>query len=406
MLGADRLNREFMQFVGMHLTYLFATGVTLVFVNTLLMRVSVDPNVTLKYNIFHFVFVGLSMVIATLLMRKFNNKVILIMGIVMSMSVYLMTFIFMESLDTVYISVAILHGMATGFYWIIYFKSLLIYSNDDTRDVAMSFLGVFSGIISLILPIISGFAIQAFDGFFGYYLVFGFCFIVGGITVSLVLKMSVIKPAKSKTRFKKLITMIYTKKVWFFVIHMDFFKGIREGAFGFFLNVLLFELVANEGLVGFNTFLVGFISMIGSIVAGKILRPQNRLKYMLISTTILTVITALLFVNLSTITILLLSIANSFFGVFMINPTTTTLYNVLDKVEGAHSFSSEVISTTECYKNAGRIVGVLLILLLPKTDFFYVLSLMILTSTQYITTLFAKITQNAIQQKVLEDKNA
>lgn len=399
-LSADRLNKEFLQFVGMHLTYLLSTSITMVFVNTLLMRVSIDPNVTLKYNIVHFVFVGLSMATAAIFMRKFNNKVIVIIGITLSMCVYLMTFIFMESLDTVYIIVAIIHGVATGFYWITYFNSLLIYSNDDTRDIAMSFLGVFAGIISLIMPMISGYAIQAFSGFTGYYIVFGICFAVAGLAVYLTLKMSVIEPIKEKTKFRHLLKLIYTKKVWFFVMHMDFFKGIREGAFSFFLNVLLFEIVQNEGLVGFNTFLIGLVSMASSIVAGKVMRPHNRLKFMLVSTTVMTIIVSILFVNLSAITILMLSVCNAFFSIFLVNPTTTTLYTVLDKVAGAKTISTEVIGTTECYKNAGRIVGILLILFLPKTNFFYVLSLMILTSTQYITTIFAKITLNCVKASV------
>lgn len=399
-LGADRLNQEFLQFVGMHLTYLLATSTTMVFVNTLLMRVSSDPNnVTLKYNIAHFVFVGLSMAVAAALMRKFNNKVIIIIGVSLSMSVYLMTFIFMENLDDVYIIVAILHGIATGVYWITYFNSLLIYSNDDTRDIAMSFLGVFAGIISLIMPIISGVAIQAFAGtYIGYYIVFGLCFLMAGAAVYLVLKMPIIPPIKERARFGLLLKKIYTQKVWFFVIHMDFFKGIREGAFSFFLNVLLFEIVKNEALVGFNTFLVGLISMMSSVVAGRILRPHNRMKFMIVSTTVMTAIVGLLFFNLSAVTILLLSVCNAFCGVFMVNPTTTTLYTVLDRVAEARTISTEVIGVTECYKNAGRICGVILILLLPKTNFFYVLSLMILTSTQYITSAFAKITLNTVKK--------
>lgn len=405
-LSADRLNREFLQFVGMHLAYLLATSITTVFVNTLLMRVSQDPNITLKYNIVHFAFVGLAMALAAKCMRKFNNLVILIFGISLSMIVYLMVFIFMNRLDVVYIPVAIIHGAAVGFYWLIYFQSLLIYSNDDTRDVAMSFLGVFAGIISLVMPMLSGFVIQLFSGYIGYYVVFGICFIIAGFAIYLVLKLPVIEPIKKKTRFIYFINLIYTKRVWFFVIHMDFFKGIREGAFAFFLNVLLFEIVKNEGLVGVNTFMAGFVSMFASVIACKIMRPSNRMKLMLMAITVLTGLTALLFFNLSTVTILLISLANALLAIFLVNPTTTTLYNVLDHERGARELSNEVISVTECYKNVGRILGIILIMVFPKSDFYYVLSLMILTASQYITAIFAKLTLSSVKKNVMEDKNA
>lgn len=392
-MGADRLNQDFLKFVGMHTTYMLATSITMTFVNTLLMRVAEDANtIALKYNIVHFIFVGLSMTWAAIGMRRWSNKVIILIGVALSMTTYLLTFIFMQSLDQIYWLVAMTHGVATGFYWITYFDSLLRYSSDDTRDIAMSFIGVFSGIVSLVMPMISGYAIQLMPGFIGYYVVFGVCFLVAGYAVYLVLKLPVIPPIRQKTRFRQFLKKVYTQKVWFFVIHMDFFKGIREGAFGFFLNVLLFEIAQSEGLVGMNNFLVGLMSMTSCVVAGKIMRPNNRLKCMLIGTTLLTGLASLLFFKMNIITILALSLVNSFMAVFVVNPTTTTLYTVLDKVPEANSYKTEVLSTTECYKNAGRIVGVILIMLLPKTNFYYILSLVILTASQYITAVFAKIT--------------
>lgn len=406
-MGADKLNKEFMQFTTMHVTYILATSITMIFVNTLLMNIAEDAvTITLKYNIVHFIFIGLSMTWAAMGMRKWNNKVIILIGISLSMLTYLLIFVFMSNLDKMYYIVATVHGIATGFYWITYFNSLLIYSEDETRDIAMSFLGVFSGIVSLFMPMISGYAIESMGGFVGYYVVFGVCFLVAGIAVYLVLKLPEIEPIKEKTHFKLFIKKIYTEKVWFYVIHMDFFKGIREGAFGFFLNVLLFQIVNSEGLVGLNTFLIGIMSMISCVVAGKIMRPNNRMKLMLIGITTLTFVCCILFVKLNVFTILLLSIVSAFLGVFIVNPTTTTMYTVLDKVPNANSLKTELIATTECYKNVGRILGVILIMVLPKANFYYVLSLVILSVTQYITVVFAKKTLDFTKiynQKVKEN---
>jgi len=242
------------------------------------------------------------------------------------------------------------------------------------------------------MPLVSGYIIKNMSGLIGYYLVFGICFIVAGYAVYLVTKLPVIEPMKTKTKFIKLLKNIYTKKVWFYVIHMDFFKGIREGAFAFFLNVLLFKIASSETLVGVNTFLVGIMSMISCVIAGKIMRPTNRIKLMFISITLLTMLTSILFLRLDTMTILALSLANAFLGYFAVNPATTTMYTVLEKVPDGKELKTEVISITECYKNVGRILGVLLIMILPKTNFYYVVSLVVLTLTQYITVLFANTT--------------
>lgn len=397
-MGADKLNNEFMKFMQMHLVYLLATSITTTFVNTLLMRVSTDQNIALKYNIFVFALTGIAMATAAFATKRINNKVIIIIGISLAMSVYLLAFFFMPILDRVYIIVAVVHGIASGFYWLTYFSSLMIYTNDDTRDIAMSLIGVFGGVVTLVMPMISGYAIELLGNLNGYYVVFGICFLVAIFGVNLALHLPVIQPTGGKTKFGYILKKIYTTKVWFFVIHMDFFKGIREGAFSFFLNVLLFKIVSSEGLVGTNTFLVGIVSMFASLVAGKVLRPKNRMKAMFIGTTILTFLSATLFLQLSTITVLALSLANAFLGVFVVNPTFATLYTVLDIYPKANEKRSEVLAITECYKNAGRITGVLLIIFLPQTNFFYVLSLVLLTASQYITTLFAKITLTAVKE--------
>lgn len=409
-LGADRLDEKFIRFAMMHVMYLLATSITMTFVNTLLMRVATDDTASVivqKYNIVHFIFVGSSMVLAAFLMDKLNNKKVILLGVALSMLTYLLVLVFMDIILDVYVIVAIVHGIATGVYWITYFNSLLIYTTDETRDVAMGFLGVFSGLVSLIMPLVSGYVIAAFtDSLMGYYIMFGLCFLAAGVAVYLVLRLPIIEPERKKTKFKLLMKNIYTQKVWYLVIHMDFFKGIREGAFGFFLNVLLFAIVEDEGLIGLNGFLVAVASMISCIVAGKIVKPQNRLKHMLLSTTILAVTNAVLFYELNTWTVLLLSVVNSYLGVFIVNPTTTTLYTVFDKIKGASQLKNEALAVTECYKNFGRIVGVLLIMFLPKTDFYSVLSLFILIVMQYVTALFAKLTMNEVAKKQKEYENA
>ena len=53
-LGVDRLNEEFRRFALMHEVYILATSITMTFVNTLLMRVSEDPDIALKYNVAHY----------------------------------------------------------------------------------------------------------------------------------------------------------------------------------------------------------------------------------------------------------------------------------------------------------------------------------------------------------------
>lgn len=173
----------------------------------------------------------------------------------LSRAVYVIVLTCMDFVDSVYAVVAAVHGVATGLYWITYSDALLQYSTDDTRDICINFVGIFSGFISLVLPLFSGYLLDVFSDLTGYYILFGACGVMALLAVWLVTRLESEEIDHKKTQFLHVMKKVYTEKMWFFAIHMDFWRGIRDGAFSFFLNVLLFSIVSSEALVGVNTFL-------------------------------------------------------------------------------------------------------------------------------------------------------
>lgn len=397
-IGADRISREFKQFTLMHEIYILATVVTPTFVNTLLMRIAGNQDISLQYNLVHYTFIALSMLIAAKLLHHVRRKTVIIIGIILSMTVYVIVLLFMGMVDSLYALVAAVHGVATGLYWITYSDALLQYSTDDNRDAAINFVGIFSGFISLMMPLISGFLIDLFADYTGYYILFGMCGVMAFLAGWLALRLIPEEVDHKKTQFLHVVKLAYTKQVWFFSLHMDFFRGLRDGAFSFFLNVLLFSIISSEALVGVNTFMAGAVSMLSCGVAARIARPNNRLKLMTASVTTLLIVTGVLFFNLNMFTVLLLSAVSSFAGVFINNPVTTTLYTVFDHFPESNAYKREVLSVSECYKDLGRIAGICLIMVMPSGDFWSVVSLCALVATQFLTVLFAKLTLRAVQR--------
>ena len=162
--GADRINPEFKKFTLMHEVYILATVVTPTFVNTLLMRVSGTEDIALRYNFVHYIFIAFSMLIAARLLHHVTRKTVILIGVALSMAVYVIVLTCMDFVDSVYAVVAAVHGVATGLYWITYSDALLQYSTDDTRDICINFVGIFSGFISLVLPLFSGYLLDVFSG--------------------------------------------------------------------------------------------------------------------------------------------------------------------------------------------------------------------------------------------------
>lgn len=397
-LGADRISHEFKKFALMHEIYILATIVTPTFVNTLLMRVSGTEDIALRYNFIHYIFIGLSMLAAAKLLHHVTRKTVILIGVALSMVVYVIVLTCMNFVDAVYGIVAAVHGIATGLYWITYSDALLQYSTDDTRDISINFVGIFSGLISLTLPLFSGWLLDNFNDLTGYYILFGACGMMALLAVWLVTRLESEEVDHKKTQFLRVMKEVYTKKVWFFAIHMDFWRGIRDGAFSFFMNVLLFSIISSEALVGVNTFIAGAVSMVSCAIAGRIARPHNRMRLMTISVSVLFAATALLFWQLNPFTVLLLSATSSFVGVFLNNPVTTTLYTVFDTFPESLEYKREVLSVSECYKDFGRISGIALIMLMPAGVFWSIVSLCILVAAQFVTVLFARMTLRCVRK--------
>lgn len=132
---------------------------------------------------------------------------------------------------------------------------------------------------------------------------------------------------------------------------------------------------------------------------GKIARPHNRMRLMTAAVALLLGVTARCSGSSIPLSVLLLSAASSFVGVFINNPVTTTLYTVFDHFPESLSYKREVLSVSECYKDLGRISGIALIMLMPSGVIWSIISLCILVAAQFITVLFARMTLRIVRQK-------
>ena len=61
----------------------------------------------------------------------------------------------------------------------------------------------------------------------------------------------------------------------------------EEGAFTFILSIVLYQMVKNELLVGFNTFLSAAAAIASYVIASRILSLANRVRYMGIAVAVL-----------------------------------------------------------------------------------------------------------------------
>lgn len=174
----------------------------------------------------------------------------------------------------------------------------------------------------------------------------------------------------------------------------EFLKGIREGTLAFYLNILLFELIQSEALIGANTLLTGLFSILAYWVLGKRLKPSNRIRYMAGGVTTMLVCTLILFVRMDVITILMFSVINAFFNNFLLSPGNGIYYSVVQKTCPTNTESAEFSTVKSFFLDYGRVAGVLLVMLMPKTTYGSVWGILLLTVLQYAAIFVSSLRPN------------
>ena len=163
-------------------------------------------------------------------------------------------------------------------------------------------------------------------------------------------------------------------------------KGVREGAFTFILSIVLYQMVSNELLVGFNTFLSAAAAIASFLIASRILSLANRVKYMGVAVAVLTGIALLCIFHLSPAMVIVYTVVNSFFAGFL----------------EMERHRPELLAVNDTVLELGRCAGLALFIgmdvLVGGSVQVQVWSLLLLTLTQFGTVFLCGRAMSAARQ--------
>lgn len=388
IFSLNSLSSTFRRFSLMHCLFLIFISIQGLFINTLLFRSTGDITTVAIYNVFSWAFVAIFMTIAVFVVKRTSLKFTFIFSIIMYILSYIFLFVFMKNIGDHLFTIVLFSSLGGGFYWIGFSFAVTKYNDKRSKHIALAWLGSLATVVNLIMPALSGIIISAVGGINGYYVVFGIALLFAILTVITAFSMPKTILYNKKTMFKYAIKSCFKNKLLFYIMSGEFTRGIREGAFMFLLNILLFELIKSEAVIGLNTLLCSSIVLVAQWSSARI---SNRFKYSKIinfSVTSLTIATLLIMFNYSPFTIILLSAINGFFSVFLSNPTLGIFYNGVMKADTENNISFEIFSLREYLLAIGRTLGIVIVFAMPKTPFGYAIGLIILTLSQLLMSYF------------------
>lgn len=392
LFGFDKMSKNFITFSTIHLGFLMFYTLQMVFMNTLLRRFSDGDGVIYLYNMMFFSFIPVGMMLASFSIKKrshiFTMKSSLYLWI--GIAIVTLSLIITKQLHHFWILLSVVSSLANGCYWIAYYIALTEYTDINNRDCGLSIIGIYTGIANVIIPLIGGYIIKIFTNYTGYIIMYSFAFLVSIISIffthRFIINEDQQKNPDTDIHIIVALKLIFKDKIWLYSSLSEFFRGIRDGVFIFLLNVLMFSVTNNEALVGINAFIAGVINIISNWILGKILYKNsgqnNKVKLLIIAVSSL-FLSSLLLLKLNIITLIIMTCINAFFTIFIQNITQSVFCLSVQVNEESNKLKTESFVLKSYFLAIGRLIGIVLLFMVPKTNLYMVLGIIFLSVIQF-----------------------
>ena len=410
-LSLDRMGEEYLVFAVNWTFLMIYVTLESVFVNTLLYRVTPDIRVVIIYRGILFVAAAIAMQFAAYLSRKYTPIAVVRLGCILYLAMYLVLFFGMNHMHIMMYPAAILTGFGAALYWSGHNTLMTHYTNVANRDVGVSILCIIQGAAALSVPIMAGAVISFFYDIFGsidtgYRVMFGAGMLAVILQVIYQRKLHPIAQPSKQGQLRLCLRLLRRKRSFQYLTCAELMRGFRDGAFGFILNAILFEMITSESLVGLNALLTGIAAIVGAWAYGRLVTQHSRVRYAVVATTMLFLFCLLTLFIQTAYVVMIFAVINSFFTLFLLNISNNMVIDVFTGDEAAKKCLAESLGLREICLVAGRVSGLLLFFVFPGSLTGQIYVMLILTAAQYLFALFTNLTTIALSRETapMEDK--
>lgn len=394
-LGGSRLSHEYYLFLTLHTLFLVFTRIPAIFINTLLMNQTRSINSTLFYNGSIFAACAITMLFSAQIMHKKGCRFTATAGITGYTILYLAYVLFQAYVGKYYLLFGLFNGMADGFYYISYGSMVLAYTGIQNRDSGMGIISTLGAGVNLLIPFLSGSIISIIGGVKGYVTIFVLAFAIAVVAMCMVFRLPVDEiQAGKKVQYKEFVKLLQKNRQVCYGLLGETLKGIREGTFMFILNLILYQFIKSEFLIGCNSLMTGMVSICSFWIISHFFKPCNRQKYMFFAVCGLSIITTICFYVLNPVMVIIFAGVNAFLAGMIETSCYTTFFDVSQSAKGIEEFSPELLAFHEVFVVSGRCVGLLAFavinLLTGATLKAQIFSLLLLTVIQFFTVLMCR----------------
>ena len=258
---------------------------------------------------------------------------------------------------------------------------ICIYTKDGNRDMIAGITGLIGSMISILLPLVSGVLIAGFGKTTGYRIVFGLAALLALGALVTNHHLPPIPKHGKEPALREVAESILKSKNGRRVMIANALSNCRSFTLPIFVTLLFYNLVPNELLISVNSTIGSIVALLGAAVYGTLVRSESRVRAGVIAAfSVLIPVLGMLF-GLSITIIMVFNAVNGFFNTFHSTPVLNTHFRVMEELGLHGEYGAEAHTIREVFVSAGRVMGLVIVWAVPKTNVGAVIVVLFMTLT-------------------------
>ncbi|MCS7462782.1 MFS transporter [Paenibacillus doosanensis] len=361
-----RLSKDAMVSLFIHFCFQFGASMSGIFLTLYLWRLTESLWINGMYYIVNYAAAPLAFALGGLIIKRKDRMVTYRLGIGLIALFYLVVVFAQEAVVDYYVLFAIFGGVAGSFYWAGYLTLMYDVSTERNRIRYLAINMMVFTLAGLIGPALAGFIIRENEGLQGYTIVFSIAFFMFLIATLGSFKIKT-KASHHKAYYLKFVGLLMNKnKRWFKSLLGFLTMGLFQGIMLFLPNILLFQIVGREDLVGYLGVLYATLSILTGIVLTKYGREERARKFLVISTIGYVAGTLFILWKMTLITVVAFMVLYSICSPLQGNTITSFYFRLIGALPLKGQLRVESVVMRETFLNCGRVISILALILITE----------------------------------------
>lgn len=336
-------------------------GLSNIFVNIYLWRVSKDLHVLALFNLFLYIVVPFTFVLAGWVARNFDRLWCIRIGVVIHTLFYIVILLIKTEAVNYAIPLGMFKGFGVGFYHLAEHILIFDLTKDEERDYFVGMNGFIASFAGMTAPFLSGLVIKQLSDLRGYTVIFLTTVI---LFVAVEILTFFIHPRFSPGKYHLWKVFKKPDPNWRRVLGMITFYGFRTGIFSFLTALLVFLASGNEFVLGTFSLFMGILCLGSSLLLAHLIKPEKRPCYIHISSVMLVAALGVLLWRSDWLGVLIFGILTGLFDPLFDIPFETLSFKVIENDTIDEDLRIEFIVARELPLNVGRVASIFLFYLL------------------------------------------